>query len=37
MIAHIAGVVAEKFGGSVIVDVVGVGYEINVTVLDTKR
>src|SRR5690349_1238522 len=34
MIAHIAGVVAEKFGGSVIVDVVGVGYEINVTVLD---
>lgn len=34
MIAHIAGVVAEKFGGSVIVDVVGVGYEINVTALD---
>lgn len=34
MIAHIAGVVAEKFGGSVIVDVAGVGYEINVTALD---
>lgn len=31
MIAHIAGVVAEKFGGAVIVDVAGVGYEINVS------
>ena len=28
MIAHIRGVVAEKFAGSVIVDVAGVGYEI---------
>lgn len=30
MIAHIVGTVAEKFGGAVIVDVSGVGYEINV-------
>lgn len=30
MIAHIVGVVAEKFAGSVIVDVHGVGYEIAV-------
>jgi len=30
MIAHIVGQVAEKFGGAVIVDVSGVGYEINV-------
>ena len=30
MIAHIRGVVAEKFAGSVIVDVAGVGYEIAV-------
>lgn len=30
MIAHIFGVVAEKFAGSLIVDVQGVGYEINV-------
>lgn len=29
MIAHIFGTVAEKFGGAVIVDVAGVGYEIN--------
>ena len=34
MIAHIAGVVAEKFGGAVIVDVSGVGYEINVALPD---
>lgn len=34
MIAHIAGVVAEKFSGSVIVDVSGVGYEINVATTD---
>lgn len=31
MIAHIVGTVAEKIGGAVIVDVSGVGYEINVT------
>lgn len=30
MIAHIVGTVAEKFGGAVIIDVSGVGYEINV-------
>lgn len=30
MIAHINGVVAEKFAGSIIVDVAGVGYEIAV-------
>ena len=30
MIAHIRGVVAEKFAGSVIVDVQGVGYEVAV-------
>ena len=30
MIAHIRGVVAEKFAGSVIIDVAGVGYEIAV-------
>jgi Holliday junction DNA helicase RuvA len=34
MIAHIFGVVAEKFGGAVIVDVAGVGYEINVAAGD---
>jgi len=34
MIAHIAGVVAENFGGAVIVDVSGVGYEINVALPD---
>ena len=34
MIAHIAGIVAEKFGGSIIVDVAGVGYEINVALPD---
>ena len=28
MIAHIQGKIAEKFAGSVIVDVSGVGYEI---------
>lgn len=34
MIAHIKGVVAEKFAGSVIVDVGGVGYEIQIPVGD---
>lgn len=34
MIAHIAGIVAEKFGASVIVDVSGVGYELSVTSID---
>ena len=30
MIAHVSGVVAEKFVGSVIVDVHGVGYEVQI-------
>ncbi len=30
MIAHVSGVVAEKFNGSLIVDVSGVGYEVAV-------
>lgn len=34
MIAHIKGTVAEKFAGSVIVDVGGVGYEIQVPLGD---
>ena len=34
MIAHILGQVAEKFAGAVIVDVAGVGYEINVAAGD---
>lgn len=34
MIAHIKGIVAEKFAGSVIVDVSGVGYEIHVPLTD---
>ena len=34
MIAHIEGIIAEKFGNSVIADVNGVGYEIALTSLD---
>lgn len=34
MIAHIRGVVAEKFAGSVIIDVSGVGYEVQVPLND---
>lgn len=34
MIAHIKGIIAEKFNTSVIVDVSGVGYELALTVLD---
>lgn len=34
MIAHIKGTVAEKFAGAVIVDVGGVGYEIQVPISD---
>ena len=30
MIAHVSGIVAEKFGNSIIVDVSGVGYEVQV-------
>lgn len=34
MIAHVSGVVAEKFGSTVIVDVHGVGYEVQVAAGD---
>lgn len=34
MIAHVEGIVAEKFGNVVIVDVSGVGYEVNVSLGD---
>ncbi|MBQ3353119.1 Holliday junction branch migration protein RuvA [Candidatus Saccharibacteria bacterium] len=34
MISHIKGIIEEKFGNSVIVDVSGVGYEVMVPVLD---
>lgn len=34
MIAHLDGVVAEKFGSSIIVDVNGVGYEVALTSVD---
>jgi Holliday junction DNA helicase RuvA len=34
MIAHVNGVVVEKFAGSVIVDVQGVGYEVQVSLGD---
>lgn len=34
MIAHVFGVVAEKFNNSIIVDVQGVGYEVNVALGD---
>ena len=34
MIAHVSGVIVEKFGSSVIVDVHGIGYEIQVAIGD---
>lgn len=34
MIAHVSGVVAEKFGSAVIVDVHGIGYEVQVAAGD---
>lgn len=34
MIAHVKGIVAEKFAGSVIVDVAGIGYEVTVPLGD---
>lgn len=37
MIAHVSGVVAEKFAGAVIVDVHGVGYEIQVPTGDYEK
>ena len=37
MIAHISGKIVEKFAGSVIVDVAGVGYEVIVPTNEFKR
>lgn len=37
MIAHISGKIAEKFAGSVIVDVSGVGYEVIVPAVEFER
>jgi holliday junction DNA helicase RuvA len=37
MIAHVSGIVAEKFNSSVIVDVHGVGYEVAVAMGDFER
>ncbi len=37
MIAHVSGIVAEKFNSSVIVDVHGVGYEVAVALGDFDR
>jgi Holliday junction DNA helicase RuvA len=37
MIAHVSGIVAEKFNSSVIVDVHGVGYEVSVAAGDYDR
>lgn len=37
MIAHVKGVVAEKFASSVIVDVQGVGYEVQVSAGDFEK
>lgn len=34
MIAHVQGVVVEKYNGAVIVDVAGIGYEIQVSAVD---
>ena len=34
MIAHVSGTVEEKFNGTVIVDVAGVGYEVSVAACD---
>lgn len=37
MIAHVSGVVAEKFANSIIVDVSGIGYEVQVASGDFDR
>ncbi|MGK2896145.1 MAG: Holliday junction branch migration protein RuvA [Candidatus Saccharimonadales bacterium] len=37
MIAHVSGVVAEKFGNSIIVDVHGIGYELQVPLGDYEH
>jgi len=34
MIAHVSGTVAEKFAGSLVVDVAGIGYEVQVSLDD---
>lgn len=37
MIAHVRGVVAEKFASSIVIDVAGVGYEVQVPLGDYER
>lgn len=37
MIAHVSGVVAEKFAGLVVIDVGGIGYEVAVPSLDYEE
>lgn len=37
MIAHLDGQVAEKFAGSIVIDVSGVGYEVNVAAGDYEQ
>jgi Holliday junction DNA helicase RuvA len=37
MIAHVSGQVAEKFGNAIIVDVHGIGYEVQVPLGDYER
>lgn len=37
MIAHVAGIVAEKFNSSVIIDVQGIGYEVAVALGDYEQ
>lgn len=37
MIAHVSGLVAEKFAGAVVIDVQGVGYEIQIAAGDFDR
>lgn len=37
MIAHVSGVVAEKFNASIIIDVHGLGYEVTVAAGDFER
>lgn len=37
MIAHVSGIVAEKFNASVIVDVNGIGYEVQVSTSDYEQ
>lgn len=37
MIAHVRGTVAEKFANSIVIDVAGVGYEVQVALGDYER